>query len=89
MVLINNRRGEIEILSDILEMARDGAKKTELLYQVNLSYSQLQKYLSFLITKGLLEEKELASRGNHRLYTVSDKGIELLENLNQIRSILK
>jgi len=49
--MVNNRRSEIDIIGEILNLSRDGAKKTEILYQGNLSYTQLQKYLPFLLKK--------------------------------------
>ncbi|HDO19474.1 MAG TPA: DUF4364 family protein [Thermoplasmatales archaeon] len=84
--LINSRRSELEILADILSKSVDGAKKTEILYQVNLSYIQLRNYLSFLIDKGLIEKE--TDREGKTLYRTSEKGSELLEKLNEVISLL-
>ena len=37
-----------EIISKILDLSKDGAKKTEILYQGNFSYMQLKSYLNML-----------------------------------------
>jgi len=86
--LINNRRDELEILADILRLTKGGAKKTQILYRVNLSYSQLENYLSFLKEKNLLEEVETEeTRG--RIYKINDKGLKLLEGIENVFSYLK
>ena len=33
------RRSEIEIIGEILQLTKDGAKKTEILYKSNMSFS--------------------------------------------------
>ena len=86
--MINNRRDELEILADILRLTKGGAKKTQILYRVNLSYSQLENYLSFLKEKNLLEEVETEeTRG--KIYKINDKGLKLLESIENVFSYLK
>jgi predicted transcriptional regulator len=46
------RRSEIEIIRDILRMGV--GRTTTLRYTVNLSHSQMQKYLAFLEKSGLI-----------------------------------
>jgi len=43
---------------EILEIARDGARKTTIMYKVNLSFRQLQEYLEGLNEAGFLEKNE-------------------------------
>jgi predicted transcriptional regulator len=50
-----NRRSEVEIIATILEITRQGVKKTNILHKANLSYIQLKNYVTFLLEKGLLE----------------------------------
>lgn len=57
----NPRRDKIEIVADILEKARRGAKKTNIMYGCNLSFTQTEEYLQAL--SGLLE---LAPDGQYR-----------------------
>jgi len=83
--LVNNRRSEIKIISEILTLARNGAKKTELLYQGNLSYSQLQGYLSFLIEKEIIQEKLIKNNGSSvKFYTTTEKGLLFLQDVNKV-----
>lgn len=44
---MNRRRWEIQIIGDILRLGT--ARKTEIMYSANMSYSQLARYLDFLL----------------------------------------
>ena len=48
-------RSRIQIAADILEIAKDGSRKTKIMYQGNLSFDLLQKYLDMLVNFGLME----------------------------------
>jgi predicted transcriptional regulator len=54
------RRSEIEIIKDILRMGV--GRTTALRYTVNLSHSQMQKYLAFLERSGLIRLERLGAR---------------------------
>jgi len=83
--LINNRRSEIEIINEILNLSKKGARKTEILYQGNMSYSQIKSYLPFLIDKNIVEEYKEYNNGNSTImYKTTIKGLELLENIRKI-----
>ena len=84
-VMVNSRRSELDLIGEILVLSKEGAKKTELLYQANLSYMQLQKYLPFLVEKNILEEHVVKNNGYlHRLYKTTEKGLDLLNDINQV-----
>jgi len=80
-LVVNNRRCEIEIISDILSLCREGAKKTQILYRTNLSYTQLRDYLSFLIKAGVLEENNTKP---YNVYITTQKGLEILDNIKKL-----
>lgn len=83
--MVNVRRSEFEIISDILTLSRNGAKKTELIYQGNLSYTQVQKYLPFLIERQILEVQETKNNGNSgKLYKITQKGTAFLEDIDKV-----
>jgi len=52
------RRNDLDICADILQVALDGAKKTEIVYKANLNFTILKKYLRRLIDKDLLQPTE-------------------------------
>lgn len=74
------RRSYFEIIADILKLCRIKANKTRILYQVNLNYILLQKYLNLLMDKGLLEVDE----DRRKWYTTTDKGEDFLVLFNKI-----
>jgi len=86
-ILFDTRRSEIEIIKEIIEISNAGAKKTELLYQGNLSYTLLQNYLGLLLQHEILEERHIPTNGNNgrsRLYFTTKKGHTLLKDINQM-----
>jgi predicted transcriptional regulator len=83
--MINKRRSEIGILGEILMLARSGMKKTHIQYKANLSYVQLQNFLTFAVEKGLLETE---SGNPNTTYRTTQKGIELLALIEEFGRML-
>ena len=87
---MNTRRSELQIIGEILEMSKEGAKTTQLLYRCNLGYSQLKNYVSFLIEKDILQVKRIKNGGGYnKIYAITDKGNDLLVNIQKTFSYLK
>jgi predicted transcriptional regulator len=84
---MNQRRSNIEIIADMLRVGENGAGKTEIMYSANMSYAQIQKYLGFLLSHGFINKVKV---GNPAVtYQVTDKGGELLKNINGIIEVLE
>jgi len=84
---MNRRRSNIEIIADMLRVGENGAGKTEIMYSANMSYAQIQKYLGFLLSHGFINRVKV---GNPAVtYQVTDKGGELLKNINYIIEVLE
>ena len=84
---MNRRRSNIEIIADMLRVGENGAGKTEIMYSANMSYAQIQKYLGFLLNHGFINKVKV---GNPAVtYQVTDKGGELLKNINGIIEVLE
>jgi len=84
---MNRRRSNIEIIADMLRVGENGAGKTEIMYSANMSYAQIQKYLAFLLGHGFINKVEV---GNPIVtYQVTEKGIELLRNIDNITEVLE
>jgi predicted transcriptional regulator len=47
-------RDRLQIIADILSVVRDGAKKTHVMYQANLSFTLLKRYLTEVLEAGLV-----------------------------------
>ncbi len=84
---MNHRRSNIEIIAEMLRIGgEEGAGKTKLMYSVNLSYYQLQKYLGFLMTNGFIDT--LIAENHHFNYRVTEKGSKLLESIGYVLEAL-
>lgn len=61
------RRSNNDITVDILRVAMDGAKKTQIVYEANLNFKITQKYLEILKNKEFI-------RHENGLFITTDKG---------------
>ena len=80
-MISKNKRNDIEIIAEMLSLAQEEVKKTYLMYQTNLSYSQLIYYMDFLLDKGFLEER---NGGNNYRYIITDKGRMFLDSIEKV-----
>ena len=55
------------------------------MYKSNLSYSQLQRYLAFLVSMGLLEKENV---GGTEFFKLTKKGDDFLKEYQQIKRLL-
>ncbi len=72
-------RRKIDIVADILNVAKNGARKTQIMYKGNLSYKLLNKYLNMLIEANLIEPEDDSN------YVITLKGAEFLEIFKQYK----
>ncbi len=83
---VNQRRSNIEIIAEMLKVGENGAGKTKIMYNANLSYTQIQKYLGFLTSQGFIGKMEM---GNPSVtYQVTESGLKLLESINSLMEML-
>ena len=89
--MFNKRRSEIQIIKDILNLSKKGVKKTEILHQGNMSFTQLQNYLSYLIENEIIEENhdKKSNSSKNKIYITTEKGNNLLEDINNIYAYFK
>jgi len=69
-------RNRLQIIAEILEIVRVGARKTHIMYQANLSYKLLCKYLDEVLECGLVR------RDRNERYVVAAKGEKFLQRFN-------
>ncbi len=83
---LNRRRSNIEIIAEMLKIGENGAGKTKIMYNANMSYAQIQKYLGFLMSEGFINKIEM---GNPSVtYRVTDNGLKLLESISSLMEML-
>ena len=71
---MGNYRGRLDIIADILNVASRNAKKTQIMYQANLSYRVLQRYLAEIVGAQLI-----SFENEKHCYSLTEKGRSFLE----------
>ena len=71
------RRSRIDIVVNILDVAKNGVNKTAIVYRSNINFTLAEKYLELLGKQGLLEK-------NSEKYITSDKGKIFLQKAKEI-----
>jgi len=66
-------RDRLQIIADILAVVRGGARKTHIMYQANLSFTLLKRYLGEVLEAGLA----WCDKENH--YQITQRGRDFLE----------
>jgi predicted transcriptional regulator len=79
------RRDRLYIISEVLTIAKEGTLKTQIMYKANLSFAQLNEYISFLVKIKLLE---VITEDDKTIYKTTAKGIRYLQNYEKIASLL-
>ena len=75
------RRDRLYIISEILTITKSGSLKTQIMYRANLSFAQLNEYLSFLIKMHLLKVKNENRRNTYKTTAKGDKYLEKYKDL--------
>ncbi len=72
----SKRRDKLVIITEIIGIAKNGTSKTHIMFKANLSFSQLNQYISLLLQSGLIEK---VSHNNRQTYIATSKGLEFME----------
>ena len=80
------RRDRLYIIAEILNIAKDGCLKTQIMYRANLSFAQLNDYISFLTKLSLLK---IQNENRKNTYRTTTKGNKYLEKYGDIADILR
>jgi predicted transcriptional regulator len=80
----NLHRGHLQIFVEILNFCEKPQVKTRVMYQTNISYKMLQKYLTKLLGFELLEVHHSAER-----YATTKKGHEFLSKWKEMQELLQ
>jgi predicted transcriptional regulator len=79
------RRDRLFILAEILNIAKGGSLKTQIMYRANLSFAQLNEYLNFLTKMEFLEIQNENRKDN---YVTTSKGDRYLEKYTDLANLL-
>ena len=84
MIKMVKKRSDLEISADVLRIAKEGAKKSHIVYRANLNFKIVQKYLTHLQETGLITY----SSDDHSLFRTTSKGSEYLEQYTKLANTL-
>jgi predicted transcriptional regulator len=82
----SKRRDKLCIIAEILEIAREGTLKTQIMYKANLSFAQLNEYLKFMLRIKLITKVRQAGKD---IYIATDKGLDFLQRQCELTELLK
>ena len=82
----SKRRDKLCIIAEILEIAKEGTLKTQIMYKANLSFAQLNEYLKFMLKIKLIEK--VANAGKD-VYVSTEKGLDFLQRQCELTEMLK
>ncbi len=80
------RRDHISIIANILEISRGGILKTQIMYRANLSYTQLNDYLAFLLENNLITQSNVDIKGG---YQITKKGSDFLQTHRELLKMME
>jgi predicted transcriptional regulator len=84
---VGRRRSNIEIIADMLRVGENGAGKTEIMYTANMSYSQIQRYLQYLVAQGFITKVKIDN--TLVAYQVTQTGLKLLKAIDTLMTMLE
>ena len=74
---MTSKRSKLEIYIDVLNTIRRGTHKpTRIMYRTNLSWKPLMTVLDSLADQDMITTR---NEGNHRLYEITEKGMNVLQ----------
>ena len=79
---IKRRRNSLEIMSEMLEAAEQGSRKTTIMFKANLSYALLVQYLSVLKANEFLETAD-----DGKTFFPTRKGRTFVKEFREIREL--
>ena len=73
-----------------LIIGENGAGKTKIMYNANMSYGQIQKYLGFLVSQGFIDKMEMDNEVGSQMvtYQLTESGLKLLQLINNLMEML-
>lgn len=81
-----DRRDRLHIMAEILEATKEKQLKTRIMYSSNLSFSQVNEYISFLTENGFLR---VHKENGKKLYESTEKGVQYVEKYAEMSNLLK
>ena len=82
----SKRRDKLCIIAEILEIAKEGTLKTQIMYKANLSFAQLNDYLKFMLKIRLLNKVVEFGKDES---CATEKGLDFLQRQCELTELLR
>jgi predicted transcriptional regulator len=82
---VSKRRDKLSIIAEILNIAKNGTLKTQIMYKANLSFTQLNEYLGYMLKTRLLDKLDIHSK---EVYVATEKGVDFLKKHAELATML-
>jgi predicted transcriptional regulator len=79
------RRDKLVIMAEIMDIAKGGALKTQIMYKANLSFSQLNEYLTMLVKLNFLEKNHQEGK---EVYISTSQGTNFLKHQVEVMTLV-
>jgi len=83
------QRSQWDIMANVLRLAKSPESKTHIMYGANLSFRQLERYLEFLVDRGLLRVSEERHSKATKLFVTTDSGVSFLKAYHRLEEIVR
>jgi predicted transcriptional regulator len=81
----SSRRDKLSIIAEILEITKEGALKTQIMFNASLSFPQLNDYIKFMLKTGLINK----FRANGKdVYEATEKGLDFLQRHYELTELI-
>ena len=82
------KRSDIDIMANILSVAKKGTKKTRIMYRCNLSHRQLQVYLQLLLDMEFLTFLQKKEGAKLNCFRTTSKGFKFLDAYHTLKGLM-
>jgi predicted transcriptional regulator len=83
MEMLMVKRTSLEIIAEILSLCEQPQTKTRVMYRTNLSWEMVQKYLSQLQSRGLLQVHHSSTK-----YQTTRKGLKFVKKWRELIELI-
>ena len=84
MEMVGQKRSEVEIFADILRTAMIGVRKSHIVYQANLNFDIVEKYLNLLKKSNLINGPY-----ENKIFRTTKKGQKYLDHFEGFQKYVK
>ena len=82
----SKRRDRLYIMAEILEIAKNRALKTQIMYKSRLSFTQINDYLRSMLEINLMKK---VKQDDKTIYKATKKGLDFLQRYNELAKLLR